>query len=598
MLKRFFLGTLSSFVGTIIAASVIGLAAIFTVIALIGKVGMSTSSPEEVKKGSILRIQLEGAITEKESGEGLDVTSLILSGGNIATSQNLRTLVSAIRDAADNKNVRGIYLDCGAVEAGLATLNALRDELVAFRKSGKPILAYGDLMTQGTYYVATAADSIFLNPQGEVILSGLNGQHLFFKNLFDKLGVRFTAIKVGTFKSAVEPYIMNEMSQPARAQLDTLLGTMWTQVRDQMAKPRKMTGADIDTLINRDYISAATAGEVKRKGLVDGVMFYRDIERKLMRIADKKKAEDLNFVSPALLASQTDDADAYDSKRQVAVLYAEGDIQEAAPGGINCTELVPVINDLAEDDNVKALVLRVNSPGGSVYGSAQIAEALSYFKSKGKPFVVSMGDYAASGGYWISADADRIFANPLTITGSIGIFGLIPDFRGLLEKIGINPQSVGTNPEGDFPNLFAQMTPGQQAAMQKRINEGYDQFIRRVATGRHLPEAKVRAIAEGRVWSAVSAQKLGLVDELGNLQDAVNWAAKKAGIQKDYGVAAYPTAESDWKAILARFENSYVTRVVKQVAGKDVDPRLVNFMSRMLQQRPEQARMVAVSVKL
>lgn len=598
MLKKFFLGTLSSFVGTLIAACVIGLAIFVSIVALIGKVGMSLSSTEEVKKGSILRISLEGAITEKESATDFDIKSIILSGGERVSSQNLRTLTSAIRDAADNKNIKGIYLDCGAVDAGMATLNVLRDELVAFKKSGKPILAYGAIMTQGTYYVATAADSIFINPQGELNLTGLNGQHMFYKGLFDKLGVRFTAIKVGTFKSAVEPYIMDEMSQPARAQLDTLLGTMWTQIKDQIATPRKLTGADIDTLINRDFISAATAAEVKSKGLVDGVLFYREIEKKLMRMADKKKAEDLNFVSPDLLASQTDDDTSYDSGKQVAVLYAEGDIQEAEPGGINCHELVPVINDLADNDDVKALVLRVNSPGGSVYGSDQIADALSYFKSKGKPFVVSMGDYAASGGYWISADADRIFANPLTITGSIGIFGLIPDVQGLLTKLGINIETVGTNPEGNFPTLFTQMTPGQQAAMQKRINNGYDQFIKRVANGRHLPEVRVRTIAEGRVWSAITAQKLGLVDELGNLDDAVKWAARKAGILKDYKVAAYPSASDGIRAMLERFENAYITKAVKRVAGKDIDPKVINYISRTLQQRPEQARMMPVIVKL
>ncbi len=594
MLKKFFLNSLSSFVGTMVAIGVCGLALVFLVIGLVARIGLS-SETASVKNRSVLVIDLSGSISESERAPEMDLQELVLSQG-INKPQALNVLVKAIDEAASNKNVKAVYLKCGGVSAAPATLSALRAALVEFKKSGKKIYAYGDSMSQGDYYVATAADSLFLNPEGSVGIQGMGSTTMFFKGLFDKIGIKFTAIKVGTYKSAVEPYVQETMSEPARAQLDTLFNTMWGEVRGSIAEARGIKPERIDSLIDKDYIFLGQGDEARKARLVDALTYERQMDSKIAALIGEKKADDVNFVTPQILVGSSDFGKA--SGSQVAVLYAEGEIQETTDGGINCHKLVPVIVELADNDDVKALVLRVNSPGGSVFGSQQIAEALRYFKSKGKPFVVSMGDYAASGGYWISADADRIFANALTITGSIGIFGLIPDASELATKLGLGLETVATSPDALFPNVLKSLTPGQTEALQKMINKGYDQFIARVANGRNLPESKVRAIAEGRVWSGLAAKELGLVDEIGGVGDAVKWAAKKANLGDNYGVGLYPENESSIWDLLSATGTIEATARFEQIGVGGLPVPAMRKAWIMLQRKPEQALMVPVKVYL
>lgn len=594
MLKKFFLNILSSFVGTMVAIGLCGLALVFLVIGLIARAGLS-SETSSVKGRSVLVIDLSGTISESERTPEMDLQELVMSQG-ISKPQALNVLVKAIEEAAANKNVKAVYIKCGGVNASPATLSALRASLVDFKKSGKKIFAYGDSMTQGDYFVATAADSLFLNPDGSVAIQGIGSTTMFFKGLFDKIGIKFTAIKVGTYKSAVEPYIQETMSEPARAQLDTLFNTMWDVVRGDMAGSRGIKPERIDSLIDRDYIFLGQGSEARKAKLVDALVYEREMDSRIASLIGEKKTDDVNFITPQIMVGTTSFGKA--SGKQVAVLYAEGEIQEATEGGINCHKLVPVIVKLADDDDVKALVLRVNSPGGSVFGSQQIAEALNYFKSKGKPFVVSMGDYAASGGYWISADADRIFANALTITGSIGIFGLIPDASELASKLGVGIETVATSPDALFPNLLKSLTPGQTEALQKMINQGYDQFIARVANGRKLPEQKVRAIAEGRVWSGIAAKELGLVDEIGGVGEAVKWAAKKANLGDNYGVGLYPETESSIWDLLSATGTISATAKFEQLGIAGVPVPAMRKAWIMLQRKPEQALMVPVKVYL
>ena len=593
MLKKFFLNTLSSFVGAWIALILFGVVGVIVAVGLV--VGMhGTEEVASVKKHSILTLELSGSIVESETPTSFNYTSL-MSGG-IEKPQTLNVIVEGLKEGADNKNIDALYIKCGAALASPATFNAIREAVKEFKKTGKKVYAYGDVYTLGTYYVASVSDKIFLNPYGEIAIQGLGSTSMYLKGLFDKLGVEFQVVKVGTFKSAVEPYISTQMSEPARAQLDTLFSTMWDFMKDGICDNRKkLSGTEIDSLVNNGLMFS-TADFAAESGFVDEVVYERVMDERLAKLIDVDKKK-LNFVSPSTLIGQLPWTDAYSSKNNIAVLYATGEIVDGASTGINYQKLVPIITQLADDDKIKGLVLRVNSPGGSAFGSDQIGEALDYFQSKKKPLAVSMGDYAASGGYWISCGADRIFADPLTITGSIGIFGLIPNVKGLSDKLGINPQSVSTNPAADFPTLFTPMDEKQLSIMQKYVETGYDRFIKRVATGRKMTEAKVRQIAEGRVWNAMKAKEIGLVDELGSLKDAIEWTAKKADIYSKYDVSVYPVYEPSFWDVISMGDIEAV-RMMKAVSDGDFDEAGMHIARKILSRSRILARMPEFEVTL
>lgn len=593
MLKKFFLNTLSSFVGAWIALVLFGVVGVIVAVGLVA--GMhGTDEVASVKKHSILTLELSGSIVESETPSSINYTAL-MSGG-IEKPQTLNVIVEGLKEGADNKNIDALYIKCGAALASPATFNAIREAVKEFKKTGKKVYAYGDAYTLGTYYVASVSDKIFLNPYGEIAIQGLGSTSMYLKGLFDKLGVEFQVVKVGTFKSAVEPYISTQMSEPARAQLDTLFSTMWDFMKDGICDNRKkLSGSEIDSLVNNGLMFS-TADFAAESGFVDEVVYERVMDERLAKLIDVDKKK-LNFVSPSTLIGQLPWTDAYSSKNNIAVLYATGEIVDGASTGINYQKLVPIITQLADDDKIKGLVLRVNSPGGSAFGSDQIGEALDYFQSKKKPLAVSMGDYAASGGYWISCGADRIFADPLTITGSIGIFGLIPNVKGLSDKLGINPQSVSTNPAADFPTLFTPMDEKQLSIMQKYVETGYDRFIKRVATGRKMTEAKVRQIAEGRVWNAMKAKEIGLVDELGSLKDAIEWTAKKADIYSKYDVSVYPVYEPSFWDVISMGDIEAV-RMMKAVSDGDFDEAGMHIARKILSRSRILARMPEFEVTL
>ena len=593
MLKKFFLNTLSSFVGAWIALVLFGVVGVIVAVGLVA--GMhGTDEVASVKKHSILTLELSGSIVESETPSSINYTAL-MSGG-IEKPQTLNVIVEGLKEGADNKNIDALYIKCGAALASPATFNAIREAVKEFKKTGKKVYAYGDVYTLGTYYVASVSDKIFLNPYGEIAIQGLGSTSMYLKGLFDKLGVEFQVVKVGTFKSAVEPYISTQMSEPARAQLDTLFSTMWDFMKDGICDNRKkLSGSEIDSLVNNGLMFS-TAEFAAESGFVDEVVYERVMDERLAKLIDVDKKK-LNFVSPSTLIGQLPWTDAYSSKNNIAVLYATGEIVDGASTGINYQKLVPIITQLADDDKIKGLVLRVNSPGGSAFGSDQIGEARDYFQSKKKPLAVSMGDYAASGGYWISCGADRIFADPLTITGSIGIFGLIPNVKGLSDKLGINPQSVSTNPAADFPTLFTPMDEKQLSIMQKYVETGYDRFIKRVATGRKMTEAKVRQIAEGRVWNAMKAKEIGLVDELGSLKDAIEWTAKKADIYSKYDVSVYPVYEPSFWDVISMGDIEAV-RMMKAVSDGDFDEAGMHIAMKILSRSRILARMPEFEVTL
>lgn len=592
MLKKFFLNVLSSFVGAWIALGGLMIVGLIVVIGIIASFGGDSSVPS-VKSHSVLHINLNGEIDETESRT--EINYLSLAQGNIEKRQSLNTLVKALEEAKENKDIDAVYIECNGVMAGLATLDVLRKAVVDFRESGKPVYAYGDSYTMADYYVASAADSVFINRAGALDVHGIASTALYMKGFFDKIGLSFQAVKVGTFKSAVEPYTQTTMSEPARAQLDTLYNNMWEYVCQGVDKSRKLKKGEFASIVNDNILMLKRSEFAKKMKLVDGIIYGREMTDKLCRLTGRDK-ESLNLVSPELVSPMVMGGFA-NSKNQVAVLYATGEIAEGGNGGIDCAELVPEIVRLADDDNIKGLVLRVNSPGGSVFGSEQIAEALKYFKSKKKPFAVSMGDYAASGGYWISADADRIFADPLTITGSIGIFGLFPNISRMAEMIGVSPQSVATSRNGNFPSIFDAPDSEQLDQLQVYINQGYDDFINRVAKGRKMKESKVRLIAEGRVWDGQKALQLGLVDQLGGMADAVKWVADKAGLGNKYSTGYYPLYEPGFWDMIISQSQSELAKALGNSLESGINSKVIDETMRLMRLAPVQAKMMPVKVR-
>lgn len=594
MLKKFFLNTLSSFVGAWLALVLVVVSSMILLFGMIGSgIASEMGDAEQLKSKSILTIDLSGAISERESATAPDLTSLVQ--GDLSKPQNLNVIVEALAEAARNRDITAVYLKCGALEASPAACYTIRQAVLKYKESKKPVYAYADTYSMGTYLIASAADRVYMNPQGMMEMQGMSSTVLYYKDLLDKLGVEFQVVKVGTFKSAVEPYIMNSMSDPARAQMDTLLGNMWGVIKKNISETRKgVTSEEIDSLVSKAYITFAPAKTSVEAGLVDSLVYERTINAKFAALTGQD-VDDVNFVSPGTLVKQVPWSTAYGSKNRIAVLYAVGEINDVSQEGINYHNLVPIITELADDDNVKGMVLRVNSPGGSAFGSDQIGEALDYFQSKGKPLAVSMGAYAASGGYWISAGADKIFANPLTITGSIGIFGLIPNVKGLADKLGVNPQTVSTNPNAQFPSLTESMTDEMKGVMQQYVNRGYEDFVGRVAKGRKMSVPAVKRIAEGRVWDAISAKRIGLVDSIGNLNDAIEWVASRAKILDKYNVAAYPEYKpSFWDMLPSNLSSMTAMRRMLEPKPEEM---MIMKMRELLRRERIQARMADIKIE-
>ncbi len=596
MLKKFFLNLLSSFVGAWIAMVLFCVVAVFVAIGVAVRLGASDdSATTKVSSDSVLLLDLTGTIIETPEAGDIDFLSL-LYGEGVESPTALNILIDGIREGKESDNIKAMYIKCGHPAASPATLNAIRMAVADFKKSGKKVYAYADAMTMGDYFVASQADSLFLNPGGMVEISGLGGTTLFFKDFLDKIGVKMTLVKVGTFKSAAEPYISNQMSAPARAQLDTLYGNMWSYIGRAVAEGRKSLNNESMNKAANEFIVFKPSSEVLKQGYVDRLVYERQVDDIVGKLVDKE-GKKVKYYTPETLSENSNWGKEYNNKNRVAVLYATGEIQEYSRSGIDCYKLVPQITELADDDNVKALVLRVNSPGGSVFGSEQIGEALDYFKSKGKPFIVSMGDYAASGGYWISCTADKIFADPLTITGSIGIFGLFPSAEGLAKKIGITPQTVSTNP-GKNISLYYDPTSEQLDVLQTYINDGYSRFVKRVAKGRNMKEERVRQIAEGRVYDAAQAMDLKLVDKLGSLDDAIAFAASEAGLKTDkYGIAVYPKYKPDFLDLLKAQGLDQLNQEISKITGERPESAIIYETSKLLRRSPWQARMTPLSVR-
>lgn len=555
-----------SFLGTVAGIFVSGFLIsiglfILTVMAIVSS---ATHSEYSVKDKSILYLDLSREIVEQPAS--LDIMAKLTKDG--PSADVLYNIIDAIDAAADDDRIKGIFIDANGSSAGTAQRKAIIDALRRFKKSGKWIYSYGDYYSQGDYYIAaSASDSLYINPLASVDIHGLGGRMMFFKNLLDKIGVEMQVVKVGTYKSAVEPFILTEPSAASIEQQQLYLGNLWKDIRESIAKGRKVSADSVNAWAN-SFSFTFDASQIIRKRIADASAYRHEFIDKLKELTDIDKDDDLRLVTPAQYITSKPHKS---HKTTIAVLYASGDITESGKDGIASDRLVPEILELAENDDIDGLILRVNSGGGSAFASEQIWEALGEFKEMtGKPFYVSMSDYAASGGYYISCGADKIYAEPVTITGSIGIFGLIPNIRGLVtDKLGVTTYPISTNPAGAQPDIFAPMTESQRAGMQSYVDRGYELFVKRVAGGRKKTVDQIKAIAEGRVWDGREALKIGLVDKLGGLDTALADMAKELGVES-WSVERYPKTEDDVLTALLmmsdRMEQSALERKLGDVA--------------------------------
>lgn len=567
MLKKFFLIICGSFVGSFIAIMVAMLCVLMLGVSISLSMGRSTAT---VKSHSILKIDLSGPVEERsEEVSSINELIAILQGSEKGAS--LQDIERSLSVAMLDDNIDGVVLNCNGVQAAPATLRAIRKAIANFKKSKKWVYAYGNMgFDQGDYYVATAADSIFINPVGAVDVHGMASCTPYFKKVLDNIGVEMQVIRVGAYKSAVEPYMLDAMSPENREQQQLYLGNIWGVIENEMADARKINRGVFNQYVD-SILLVQPADTLIKRHLVDAKIYRPEFENRLRKLTSVKETDDLNFVSPQMLAANYDAGENKDGV--IAVVYACGEIDGGTPGeGIDSEQLVDCIGKLQRNDDVKALVLRVNSPGGSAFGSEQIWHALENFKKAGKTFAVSMGDYAASGGYYISCGADRIFADSTTITGSIGIFGVIPCAQDLVEnKIGVNVEVVKTNENADLLAmgvLSKRLTPAQRQSIQNSVNEGYELFTKRCADGRKVKQDSIKAIGGGRVWDGISAKKIGLIDQFGSLADAIEWTAKKAGLNTGYySVECYPTMEENMMAMLGKYMQMRTTEKMKRDMG-------------------------------
>ena len=535
-MKDFLKYVLATIVGIICTGFIMGMMSLFMFIVM----AISSSDTPSVKNGTVLRIQLSGTLNERAK-ENPFAQYL---NNDIAQTQGLDDIITAIKTAQTNDKIRGIYLEGGTLISDMATAQELRKALVDFKKSKKFILAYADNYSQGSYYIASAADKVLVNPSGIVDWHGLASQPIFFTDLLKKVGVKMQVFKVGTYKSAVEPYILTKMSDANREQVSSFVGDIWKNICTDVASSRKISIEGLNAYADH-YITFADAKDYVKAHLVDGLA-YADEVRTLLRMLSQQ--DKVNFIAAADLAKL---AEKKSGDGTIAVYYAQGNIVDAVADNsfmsnesyIVGPKVVEDLDRLANDDNIKAVVLRINSGGGSAYASEQMWRAIQLLKKK-KPVVVSMSGMAASGGYYMSCGADYIVAEPTTLTGSIGIFGMIPDASELLtDKLGLHFDMVKTNKGADFGAQGRAFNADEANVMQQYVNRGYRLFISRVAAGRHITPEQVDHIGQGRVWTGSQALKIKLVDKLGTLDDAIAEAASRAKL-KDYDILSTPNKES------------------------------------------------------
>ena len=564
-MKDFLKFTLATVTGIILSSIVLFIISMVTLFGI-----MSASDTETiVKKNSVMMLDLNGTLVERTQEDPLGILSQLF--GDESNTYGLDDILSSIQKAKENENIKGIYLQASSLGTSYASLQEIRNALLDFKESGKFVIAYADSYTQGLYYLSSAADKMLLNPKGMIEWRGIASAPLFYKDLLQKIGVEMQVFKVGTYKSAVEPFIATEMSPANREQVTAFITSIWGQVTEEVSASRNIPVDSLNVYADR-MLMFYPSEESVRCGLADTLIYRNDVRNYLKKLVEIDEDDNLPMVGLSDMMIVTKNVPKDKSGNIVAVYYASGEITDypssaTSEDGIVGSKVIRDLRKLKDDNDVKAVVLRVNSPGGSAFASEQIWHAVKELKTK-KPVIVSMGDYAASGGYYISCVADTIVAEPTTLTGSIGIFGIIPNVKGLTDKIGLSYDVVKTNKYADFGNIMRPFNEDERSLLQMMITEGYDTFVSRCAEGRHMTKEAIEKIAEGRVWTGETAKKLGLVDELGGIDKALDIAVAKAGIE-GYTIVSYPAKQDFFSSLLDTKPTNYVeSQLLKSKLGE------------------------------
>jgi protease IV len=542
-MKQFFKFVFATIVGIIII-SIIGILIIVGIV-----VAASGEKHIEVDSDSVLHINFNNVIPERTPNNPL--AGLDFLGIDGEKTIGLNDILANIKRAKTDENIKGIFLDESYMLSGQATTEEIRNALLDFKKSGKFIIAYSEVYTQSFYYLASVADKVYLNPKGIFEFKGFSSQVTFLKGALDKLGIEVQVIKVGTYKSAVEPFFLTKMSDANRLQVNSYLGSLYDHFLTGISESRKVSKDSLFNIANN--LSIQFPEDALKYRLVDGLKYRDEVLDELKERTNAGHKSDLHNVELADYTNSSDKPDKKESKNHIAIIYASGEITggDGDDNTIGSDRISESLRKARLNDNVKAVVLRVNSPGGSSLASDVIWREVALTK-KVKPIIVSMGDYAASGGYYISCAADSIIAEPNTITGSIGIFAIIPNMQKLFnDKLGITFDGVKTGKYADLGDISRPLSPDEKAILQNQVNRGYDEFTQAVANGRHKTQAYINSIGQGRVWTGTQAIKIGLVDRLGNINDAVKCAAKMAHL-KNYTLEAFP----EQKSIFSKFGNN------------------------------------------
>ena len=557
---NFLRNLLAAIIGCLMAFGIVFIM-FFVLLGLLG----SDEDTVTVKENSVLELQLKRPISDYAGTNELSPFAGIFNG-----PQGLDEILHAIMVAKDDERIKGISLNNNFILAGLAQTQALRKVLEEFKASGKFIYTYGDFYTQKDYYLASVADSIFMNPVGALDFKGLSSEVLFYKDLQEKTGVKIEVIRHGKYKSAVEPFLENEMSDANRLQIKELIQSLWNAMVVDISVGRGISESNLNSIA--DTLGGRTPKYAVASGLLDGIVFFDQYESKISKALALSEGADINYVKLDDYVSFSNKKNLNSGTGKIAVVFAQGEILygEGGPDIIGQGIINKALIKAREDKNVKAIVLRVNSPGGSALTSDIIWREMELTK-KVKPVVVSMGNVAASGGYYIAAGASKIFAEPTTITGSIGVFGTVPNISALAKDIGINAEQVGTNTNSIDYSLFDPMSDAFRNQIQESIEDTYTTFLERVAQGRGISIAQADSLAQGRVWSGVDAKRIGLIDELGTLEDAIAAAAQLAELET-YGIKKYPKYKSGFERFMEDLEGASVhikNKIISDEIGEE-----------------------------
>lgn len=562
-MKSFFKTFLASFLGS---AALLLVLFLTLVLNLITSIISSSDTAVNTKPGTILYMNLNYEIPERTNSNEL---GLIFTGSSFKTTDNtgMNDILNNIKAAAIDPNISGIFLELSSIGTSTANIEEIRDQLIDFKQSGKFVISYSEAYEQSAYYLASVSDKIYMLPDGILDIHGMASQNIFYKNLFEKLDIEMQIIRPenNKFKSAVEPYFLDKMSDANREQTSVLLQSMWDQICLDISESRNISVETINKFAD-DLTLMFDSNLALENNFIDGLIYRDELIERLKQLSNS--GDKINLIKNAQYANVRPDV--YFGSDKIAVIYASGQIfdGEGDDTSIGSEPLSKAIRAARNDKKVKAIVMRVNSPGGSAVASEVIRREVE-LAAKDKPFIVSMGNYAASGGYWISSSSDYIFADPNTLTGSIGVFGTMPNLKGFLnDKIGLTFDEVKTNENSDFGSLTKPMTPYQLAMMQKHVTSTYNDFITLVADTRNLSKTFVDSIGQGRVWSGKDALKIGLVDELGGMESAIAYAAEQANLSS-YSIKEFPKQKDLFESLFMTETQEYYAKTIKNKLGKN-----------------------------